>query len=135
MFCRNSFKIALMALALPLAAMAQSNETLPGAVALDPAAAGIAAVNAAADIFKAQSPDAAISYFNDVLNQTRNPAVARAIRFQLADLYKQTNRPDQALEQLKELIASIPPLAPEPAQVIQVAPTDTTANPPAAPQQ
>lgn len=119
----------------PIFAQTAQSEELPGAVALDPAASGIAAVNTAADLLKTQGPDAAIAYFNDVLTQTHNSAVERAIRFQLADLYRQANRPDQALEQLKQLIASIPPGAVSTPPVVQLLPADTTGTPPAPPQQ
>jgi tetratricopeptide (TPR) repeat protein len=119
---------ALLLAALPAAAFGQTAAVAEGTadVSLDPATAGIAAVNRAADLLKSQGPDAAIAYFVDALNQARNFAVQRAIRFQLADLYSQSGRPDKALEVLKDQIASIPPVAP-PTQV-EIVPTETTGN-------
>ena len=126
--------VALLIIGRCSLAVAQTPPTTRDVV-LDPASSGIAAVEAAANLLKPQGPDAAISYFNDLLTRARNSAVERAIRFELADLYSQANRPDQALEQLKELVAEIPPGATATPQVIQLVPPDTTTTPPAAPQQ
>jgi hypothetical protein len=118
---------ALLLAGLPAMAMGQasmSNGT--NDVSLDPATAGIAAVNRASVLLKSEGPDAGIAYFIDALNQARNFAVQRAIRFQLADLYSQAGRPDKALEVLKDQIASIPPVAP-PTQV-EIVPTETTGS-------
>jgi tetratricopeptide (TPR) repeat protein len=115
-----------LVIALPAAALAQSAPVVSVDVSLDPAASGIAAVQKAAELLKAsgQGPDAAIAFFTDALNQARNYAVQRAIRFQLADLYGQAGRPDKALEVLKDQIASIPP-TPQPT-LVQVVPAEAT---------
>jgi tetratricopeptide (TPR) repeat protein len=103
-----------------------ATRTLPAgeyaAIALDPAASGVSAVNAAADLLKADGPDQAIAYFNSVLDGTKNFAVQRMIRFQLVDLYRQAGRPDKALEVLKDLITLTPPTQPPSSQVIEIAP-------------
>jgi hypothetical protein len=74
----------------------------------DPAAAGVAAVVSTSDILRARGPEAAINYFNKVLPEVKNEAVARAIRIQLIDLYKQSGQSDKALEQLDQLIKGAP---------------------------
>lgn len=74
------------------------------AVSRDPTTAGIAAVVAAADTLRPRGPDAAIDYFTKLLPEVKNEAVARAIRAQLADIYKQSGQQDKALDQLKTLI-------------------------------
>jgi hypothetical protein len=89
-------------------------------IALDPASSGVSAVNTASDLLKAQGPDAAIQYFTSVLDATHNFAVARMIRFQLVDLYRQANRPDMALAVLKDIIVETPVTAPPSSQVIQL---------------
>jgi predicted negative regulator of RcsB-dependent stress response len=73
-------------------------------MASDPQSAGVAAVVAASDILKPRGAEAAITWFNKVLPETKNPAVQRAIRTQLADLYKQSGQADKALEQLQALM-------------------------------
>jgi hypothetical protein len=82
----------------------------------DPTQAGIAAVIAVSDILKPRGTDAAIDYLTKLLPDTKNPAVQRAIRVQLAELYKQSGKQDEALKQLRELITSTtgdePPAAP-----------------------
>ena len=72
----------------------------------DPTQAGIAAVISAGDILKPRGTDAGIDYFNKLLPETKNPAVQRAIRVQLAELYKQAGKQDEALKQLRELITT-----------------------------
>jgi hypothetical protein len=74
----------------------------------DPTSAGIAAVVAAADVLKPRGADAAIEYFTKLLPDVKDPAVARAIHSQLADLYKQSGQQDKALDQLKTLITGAP---------------------------
>jgi len=73
-------------------------------IARDPANAGIAAVVSTADLLRGRGADAGIDYFTKLLPEVKEPAVQRAIRVQLVELYKQANRPEQALEQLKILI-------------------------------
>jgi Tfp pilus assembly protein PilF len=128
--------LVFLAAFIPSAAHAQASGTVPPAqdVSLDPSAAGIAAVNRARELLRAQSPDAAIIYFNDVLTQARNYAVQRAIRFHLVELYTQIGRPDKALETLKDQIASIPPVA-APTLVQMVMPENVGGGAAATPQQ
>lgn len=73
-------------------------------ISSDPTSAGIAAVVAAADTLKPRGADTAIEYFSKLLPDVKNEAVSRAIRAQLADLYKQSGQLDKALEQLRTLI-------------------------------
>ena len=72
----------------------------------DPTHAGIAAVISAGDILKPRGTDAGIEFFTKLLPDTKSPAVQRAIRVQLAELYKQAGKQDEALKQLRELITS-----------------------------
>lgn len=74
----------------------------------DPTTSGIAAVIAAADLLKARGADAGIEYFTKAMETTKNDAVKRAIRIQLAELYRNSGQQDKALEQLTELINSAP---------------------------
>ena len=76
------------------------------ALSRDPTQAGIAAVIGAGEILKPRGTDAAIEYFTKLLPEAKNPAVQRAIRVQLAELYKQAGKQDEALEQLRELIVT-----------------------------
>ena len=72
----------------------------------DPANSGIAAVVAAGDILRPRGADAAIEYFTKMLPEVKTPAVQRAIRLQLVDLYKAAGKQDQALDQLKQLMTA-----------------------------
>lgn len=81
----------------------------------NPTNAGIAAVITANDILKSRGADAAIEYFTKLLPDVKDAAVQRAIRVQLADLYKNSNQGDKALEQLRALMTSEAPAA-KPAQ-------------------
>jgi hypothetical protein len=123
--------IFVLVMAAPAAAWAQSTAAPTADVSLDPAAAGIAAVDKAAALLRSDS-DAGIAFFTDALNEARNYAVQRAIRFELADLYSKSGRSDKALEVLKDQIASIPP-TPQPS-LVQLVPAETT-TPGATPQQ
>lgn len=76
-------------------------------LAENPTASGIAAVVSANDMLKTHPQDA-INYFNSLLPDVKNESVRRAIRIQLADLYKTTHQQDKALEQLRDLIISAP---------------------------
>lgn len=137
------WSLALVALSLASCAWAQvapAGTSLPAggyaSIALDPSAAGVSAVNNAAELLKSD-PESAINFFTGLLSDTRNASVQRMIRFQLVDLYKQTGRNDQALEQLKALIEQAPPVASSTPQVIQIVPADNSTTPttPAQPQQ
>ena len=75
-------------------------------LARDPAHAGIAAVVSAADILRPRGADVAIEYFNKLLPEVKTPAVQRAIRIQLADLYKSAGKHEEALEQLKQIMVA-----------------------------
>jgi hypothetical protein len=75
----------------------------------DPSTAGVAAVIAAADMLKQKGPDSAIEYFNKLLPEVKNETVQRAIRIQLAELYRHNGSHDKALEQLDVLIKSAGP--------------------------
>jgi hypothetical protein len=77
-------------------------------LAHDSQLAGIAAVVTAADMLKPRGADTAIDYFTKILPEVKSPAVARAIRIQLVDLYKAAGKSDQAMEQLKQLITAEP---------------------------
>ena len=78
-------------------------------ISTDPTTAGIAAVISAAEVLKPRGPDAAIEYFNKVLPEVKNESVARAIREQLAELYKAAGQQDKSLEQLHTLMTGAPP--------------------------
>jgi hypothetical protein len=91
-------------------------------LAHDPHTAGIAAVVTASDILRPRGTDAAIEYFTKILPETRSPAIQRAIRIQLMDLYKMYAeqykakgddgraqlQQDKALEQVRILITTDP---------------------------
>ena len=77
-------------------------------MARDPSLAGIASVVAAADLRRPRGADAAIAYFEKTLPEAKSPAVQRAIRLQLVDLYKAVGKQDQALDQLKTLMTAEP---------------------------
>ncbi len=77
-------------------------------LARDPSMAGIASVVAAADLLRPRGADAAIAYFEKTLPEAKSPAVQRAIRLQLVDLYKAVGKQDQALDQLKTLMTAEP---------------------------
>ena len=74
----------------------------------NPTAAGVAAVLQASDLLKSR-PQEAIDYFTRLLPEVKNESVKRAIRIQLADLYKNSNQNDKALDQLRELMIAAPP--------------------------
>ena len=78
----------------------------------DAQSSGVAAVIAASDILKPRGADAAIQWFNKVLPEVKNPAVRRAIRGQLADLYKQAGQADKALDELQALMTEASSEAP-----------------------
>ncbi|MEA2707853.1 MAG: hypothetical protein QOF78_454 [Phycisphaerales bacterium] len=74
----------------------------------DPAQSGIAAVISSGEILKPRGAEAGIEYFTKLLPEVKNPAVQRAIRVQLAELYKAVGKHDEALAQLRELMVSAP---------------------------
>lgn len=78
-------------------------------VSKDQSSSGVAAVVYAEDVLKAKKPQDAIDWFNQVLPEIKDPVVQRAVRLRLAELYRTTNQPDKALEQLRVLITAPPP--------------------------
>ena len=77
-------------------------------LASNPESAGIAAVVSAGDVFRKKGPEAAIDYFNKILPEVTMDGVKRAIRLQLADLYKANKQEEKALEQLQILMMATP---------------------------
>jgi hypothetical protein len=80
----------------------------------DPNQAGIAAVLGAADILRPRGTDAGIEYFTKLLPEVKSPAVQRAVRLQLVDLYKAAGKQDDALAQLREVMKGAPETEPTP---------------------
>jgi len=78
-------------------------------VAKDQSSSGVAAVVYAEDVLKAKKPQDAIDWFNQILPEVKDPVVQRAVRLRLAELYRTTNQPDKALEQLRVLMTVPPP--------------------------
>jgi lipopolysaccharide biosynthesis regulator YciM len=70
----------------------------------DETTAGVSAAVTAGDLLRARGGDAAIAYFEKLVPEVRDPAVNRAVRFQLVELYKAAGKNDQALEQLRIII-------------------------------
>jgi hypothetical protein len=91
-------------------------------LAHDPSTAGIAAVVQTADMLRGRGADAAIDYFTKLLPDVKDPAVQRAIRVQLVEFYKQANKPEQALEQLRTLMTGTAPPSGGPAGDTKPAP-------------
>jgi predicted negative regulator of RcsB-dependent stress response len=86
-----------------------SNEQLKAierytAMVHDPEAAAVSAIFQANELLKAKGGQVAIDYFQKKLYETKNRAVARAIRLELAQLYKENGQTDQAMDQLGELM-------------------------------
>jgi len=81
-------------------------------VSRDPSVAGIAAFLRMKEILDPMGPDAAIDYYTKLLPEVKNEALQRAIRAELADLYKKAGHQDKALEQLRAIITSAPPVPP-----------------------
>lgn len=73
----------------------------------NPTASAIAAALQVNEILK-DKPQEAIDYFNRALPDVKNDAVRRVIRLQLTELYRKTNQPDKALEQIRELMILAP---------------------------
>jgi hypothetical protein len=74
-----------------------------GKLAQDPDSSAVAAVFSASDVLRHRGPDAPIEFFTKLLPDV-SPTVQRAIRIQLADLYKQKGEMDKAMEQYEILI-------------------------------
>lgn len=76
------------------------------ATAENPSAVGIAAVLGVKEHM--DSPTAHISYLETTLPKVSDVVVKRAIRIQLADLYKKAGQRDKAMEQLDALVLNQP---------------------------
>ena len=72
----------------------------------DATTSGVAAVITANDVLRARGPQVAIDFFTKALPTVKNPAIERAIRLQLIDLYKASGQADKALEQLQTLMSA-----------------------------
>lgn len=72
----------------------------------DSTSSGVAAVLTAADLLRPRGSDAAIDYFLKLQPSVKDPAIDRAIRLQLVELYRASNRADEALKQLEGLITA-----------------------------
>lgn len=79
-----------------------------GKLANDPEASAVAAVISANELMRPKGDDATIAYFETLLTQAKNPAVKRAIRLHLIDLYRKTQKSDKALAQVEQLIKEAP---------------------------
>ncbi len=73
-------------------------------IAENPTASGVAAVFAIED--HVESPEQAIEFLESVLEDVENPAIERAVRLQLSDMYSVEGNSQAALDQLRELITS-----------------------------
>ena len=78
----------------------------------DASSSGVAAVIMAGDLLKKKGPEASINYYNGLLPDVKDPAIERAIRFQLVELYKRTDQQDKALSELTRLITGKPTTQP-----------------------
>ncbi len=83
-------------------------------LASNPSAAGVSAVVSLTELMKAKGPEATIAKLNEVLPQAKDPAIQRAIRLQLIDLYKASRQDDKAIEQAVILISGAAPVATPP---------------------
>jgi len=71
-------------------------------IAESPSSAGVAAVLSVNE--HVRNPQTAAAFLEKLLPDVKDATVARAIRIQLADLYKKTDQQDKAKEQLEKLI-------------------------------
>ena len=77
-------------------------------VAEDPTNAGVAAVIYTDDILQTRPPHEAVEYYQKLLPEVKDPAVRRAIHLRLAEHYRMSNQPDEALAELRQLIIAAP---------------------------
>jgi hypothetical protein len=91
-----------------------------GKLAQDPDSSAVAAVISASDVMRRREPDAAIDFFTKILPDV-SPTVQRAIRIQLADLYKQKGDTEKAMDQYEALMRGTPTT--RPAQAAQAKPS------------
>jgi lipopolysaccharide biosynthesis regulator YciM len=74
------------------------------AVSKDAETSAVQAVIEAKDLLRSKEPQVSIDFFTKALYDAKSPAVKRAIRMTLYDLYKTQGQNDKALEQLQMLI-------------------------------
>jgi lipopolysaccharide biosynthesis regulator YciM len=74
------------------------------AVSKDAEASAVQAVIEAKDLLRSKEPQVSIDFFTKALYDAKSPAVKRAIRMTLYDLYKTQGQNDKALDQLQNLI-------------------------------
>jgi hypothetical protein len=78
-------------------------------VSKDPSSAGVAAVIYADEILRTKPAREAIDYYVKLLPDVKDPAVQRAIHLRLAEHYRLSNQPDEALGQLRGLMTAPAP--------------------------
>jgi predicted negative regulator of RcsB-dependent stress response len=77
-------------------------------VAKDPQSSKVVAVFTANEVLKSKTPEESAQYYESLLSQTSDEVVQRAIRMQLANLYKDAKQTDKALEELRVMIQDTP---------------------------
>jgi len=77
----------------------------------DGTTSALQAIASAREILKSD-PQRAIAFFRNLLGQTKNETVQRAIAMQLIDLYKQTGDTGDALNEISHVIIDTPPQTP-----------------------
>ncbi len=77
-------------------------------LANDPSASAVAAVLSLTDLLRPRGPAGAIDVLAATLADSKSPAVRRALRIQIADLYKQSGQPEKAMEMYQALIKEAP---------------------------
>jgi predicted negative regulator of RcsB-dependent stress response len=73
-------------------------------LAKDPVASGVAAAMDAKDQLAKVSPSSASSFLEETLRDAKQPAIRRAIRMQLIDIYKNTGNVEDAKKHLKAIM-------------------------------
>ncbi len=73
-------------------------------VSKDAETSAVQAVIEAKDLLRSKEPQVSIDFFTKALYDAKSPAVKRAIRMTLYDLFKTQGQNDKALEQLQMLI-------------------------------
>ena len=75
---------------------------------------GAAAVIYSKELFKGAAPGVASAFYTELLTQTQDVAIQRAIRMELVDIYLHSAKPDKekAMEQLKVLLIAGPTTLP-----------------------
>lgn len=80
-------------------------------VSSDSSSSGVAAVIYTDEILRSKSPKDAIEYYTKLLPDVKDPVVQRAVRLRLAEHYRMSNQPEEALGQLRLLMTAPPPAA------------------------